>query len=443
MAAFSNSGMISYKEVSMGWQASWLDRVLSLRGIFAFWFGVSAAYQLNIIGSLSLQEASFAVLAPILWIRAGKESSRKLHYIVWVLMAWLAIQLGTDIFRSIPVEDIARGCARIFFFLCGLLSLHFCLMKDYKLITLMLLGSGLNYIIAYYYFPSQYSYSDPWKWNFASAFTFIALAVLCFLGKYKYDRFIWVSVLLGLAAISAFQNFRSHAGLLSLVSCRLLFERQFLRISKISRILLTTLAALAVLALYAYMASAGVLGDTAQNKVEEQFNRDEGILSIVIQGRSEFRASSKAIMDSPFVGYGSWAKHPEYIQYLWSGKSSEFVSGEYASLIEIGTIPTHSYLFGAWVDGGVIPGILWACVWLVAANVVLSIQTEEGVLPKLALFFSVFLLWDILFSPFGLGARAIAALSIVMIIFTRRYWSRGNWDRGTYKNHIPTRRVRI
>ena len=103
---------------------TWGD-LFSRASLLAFILGLSACYQINLIGSLSLQEMLFAIFLPFFVFHGSGGVPKVLSCIIWGLFGWLVVQFSTDIFRLIPFEDSARGCARIIFFGCGVLTLYF------------------------------------------------------------------------------------------------------------------------------------------------------------------------------------------------------------------------------------------------------------------------------------------------------------------------------
>ena len=80
-----------------------------------------------------------------------------------------------------------------------------------------------------------------------------------------------------------------------------------------------------------------------------------------------------------------------------------------------GFIPTHSYLFGAWVDAGILGAVFWAWIFVLAARVLMRVYPETAQLLPVVAFLSFLLLWDILFSPYGTESRYAVPYSIVLI----------------------------
>ena len=83
-------------------------------------------------------------------------------------------------------------------------------------------------------------------------------------------------------------------------------------------------------------------------------------------------------------------------------------------------IPTHSYLFGSWVEAGIGGGFFWAVVFgLGIIAVYRTLKLEHGPTPLIA--FSLFLMfWNILFSPFAQEQRVLTASEIAIVLWVLR-----------------------
>jgi len=83
-------------------------------------------------------------------------------------------------------------------------------------------------------------------------------------------------------------------------------------------------------------------------------------------------------------------------------------------------IPTHSYVFGSWVEAGIVGAIFWMFFLIYTAYTLFSASGDEPLLPFFA-FVALMLMWDILFSPLGTPTRFIAPFFMVTIILFRRF----------------------
>jgi hypothetical protein len=80
-------------------------------------------------------------------------------------------------------------------------------------------------------------------------------------------------------------------------------------------------------------------------------------------------------------------------------------------------IPSHSHLFGAWVEAGIFGGVFW--FWLLLLSVralyaAVNIRTGASLIIAFCMFL---LIWDVLFSPFGAYERFQAAGKICLAMW--------------------------
>jgi len=83
---------------------------------------------------------------------------------------------------------------------------------------------------------------------------------------------------------------------------------------------------------------------------------------------------------------------------------------------ETDLIPTHSHLFGAWVESGFPGAIFWIWCFSLALRTLLRLFAENDRLSPLIMFIAVSFMWDILFSPYGGLARLSAMFYVVTLM---------------------------
>ena len=136
-------------------------------------------------------------------------------------------------------------------------------------------------------------------------------------------------------------------------------------------------------------------------------------------GRAEFLASTQAILDSPILGHGSWARDPKYVEL------------QRQRLIDLGIpggnlpadpdlIPTHSYLLGSWVWGGLAGGLFWIGVGTLVLWVLANAYAVGLELNPLIAFVASVVLWGIAFSPYSNTERLSASFGIVVCLLATR-----------------------
>jgi hypothetical protein len=142
-------------------------------------------------------------------------------------------------------------------------------------------------------------------------------------------------------------------------------------------------------------------------------------LGPVVGGRAEFQASTQAILDSPILGHGSWARGPKY-----AALQRERLLQAGVPLGNLPTdptlIPTHSYLLGSWVWAGAAGGLFWIAVAVFALWVVANLYAVALAIAPLIAFVVSLLLWSIAFSPYSNTERIYAAFAIVVCVLGYR-----------------------
>ena len=144
---------------------------------------------------------------------------------------------------------------------------------------------------------------------------------------------------------------------------------------------------------------------------------------LLLGGRGEILVSGQASLDSPLLGHGSWARDPIYAAIL-AEKRAELgykeLDGGAGPRDDL--IPSHSYIFGAWVEAGIAGAVFWLFVLGFTIRTLLKVSGSE---PLLALFAFVGFtqLWDILFSPLGVLTRSTCPYFLAAMVALRTFQS--------------------
>jgi O-antigen ligase len=140
---------------------------------------------------------------------------------------------------------------------------------------------------------------------------------------------------------------------------------------------------------------------------------------VLLGGRTELLASIPAIYDSPILGHGSWARDPLYLIGMARALALMGYEGDVhidrSQFIE-GQIPAHSYIFQAWVDGGVLGAVFWGWILVLTAKGLMRVYPGIAVLLPAVSFLAFLLLWNIPFSPYGTQERITFPYTIVMLM---------------------------
>ena len=394
--------------------------------LFAFVLAGTASFSVRLVGDLPIAEIIQIPLAPILISAYGKRLLRPRFAVIFSLMGlWLVGQVLTDIYRGTATIDWMRGDAAIVFFALDIAGLTVLLARNERRKVIFLMGLAIGSLLSARFYPSRLSIGDPWKFGYSSGSILLVLLI----SSYFYSRrqYMISGVLLaGISGVNLLMNYRSQV-LFLLMTVALVFPIVPERIGRL-RILpragsLMRVAVLAGIALGSgwaasslvkFVTSAGLIGGEAQAKNEKQFETG----GLLLGGRPEIQVSSRAVLDSPILGHGSWAKDFKYVEMLDDIRVEKGVQSElqYVEEDSKGLIPAHSHIMGAWVWAGILGAVFWAyLLWPVIQGIV----RVTVLLPPLApiyVYLMIGMLWSILFSPFSTLARIGEALTIVLIV---------------------------
>jgi hypothetical protein len=344
-------------------------------------------------------------------------------WLVVLCSSWLAAQIVTDIVRQTAFRDLARGWSNIGMTIVYLVVLWTLLSERPRRIVLYGWGLVLGSFLTFFVSPTEYMVDYPWKFGIAYPATF---AVFLIASRKECQGYLQItlSALIGVINIAAGTR---NLGGACLAAALYLAVTRFIRrrskgIPKLKARSIASFAALTVLGLasvfwiYQFAATRGILGEDAREKYEVQASGRYGML---LGGRVEILGSLPAIYDSPILGHGSFARDPTYLfaahqaLAMMDYQNADEISG---GDIAEGYIPTHSYIFGAWVSAGILGALFWGSVWFLTVRTLARVYPSSVTLLPMASFAAFALLWDVLFSPYGAEGRIISPYYIVMLM---------------------------
>jgi hypothetical protein len=422
--------------------------------------GLTVITTVRLVGDLPVGEILVLVLVAPIFVMYHKRGLRTDLRILYCLQAlWLLSQILTDIYRRTPSIDWVRGNAGIVFFFMDLLFITMLITGNQRRKIMFITALGIGSMLSTLLFPTDFSSSYPWKFGYSMGVNLLAVliaSILC--NKQRY--IIALIVLLGISAVNMAVNFRSPV-LLFLVTIALAMPvipeyigawRVLPPLGSYSR--LWILIALAVGAsLVAFVAVktlsvAGYLGEEAQQKNTSQAQVKGGLL---IGGRPEIVVSSQAVIDSPILGHGSWAKDYHYTELLYDRmREYGLIQQEDLDSVESngeGVIPSHSHLMGAWVFSGIGGALFWFYLLWMVSKAIFRVSLKRPPFSPLLIYLCIGNVWDILFSPFGASRRLIEGFLIVMTFDLLRDSGmtarsllplrRNTWQRGQFVPRVP------
>jgi hypothetical protein len=384
---------------------------IGIGDVFSFVVPALQFIQIPAIGVLSTSDLMLLAALPIAILRHPERLNRKpVPTILTLGFFWFLGQVVTDLVRHSSPEDYLRGWSKIFLLLVNFTVVWIVACRNRGRFVLYSIGLGMGAILSVYFHPSDDAVISPWKFGLGIPVTLLVAIWAAHSGKHKY-----VGILLPLtilAIVHSFQNVRSIALITFITAVYSLFQmsqaRNHARVGKANLAVLSLTVACGMwsfMLVYSHYVEQGIFGEYAQRKLEIQKNGAAGLL---LGGRSEILASGQAILDSPLLGHGSWARDPTYAAIL-AEKRAELgyknVEGPGGKKDDL--IPSHSHIFGGWVEAGVAGAMFWLFVLVYTIGTLFKVSGWEPLLPLFA-FAGFLLIWDILFSPLGAPTRFIS-----------------------------------
>jgi O-antigen ligase len=367
------------------------------------------------------------VLLPWLWNDRDRVALPRWLLIAWA--GWAISQVATDLVVDSQFADLSRGWAKIAFTLSNVLAIAVLASTESRA-RLFGLGFAVGGVVGTFIDPTPLQAADPWKFGVAGA---LGLALAAGLSDPRLARRAWVApaAFAAFGALNIAFGFRSLGAIAVVVSVFLLTDAWWARRERGARsvqravvlaVLLVATAG-AIFAGYTVAASQGLLGKEAQAKYVSQL----GAFGLLLGGRTEILGSSQAIMDSPILGHGSWAKDPRY--GILMNERLEDLGYAPVPVAEDGLIPTHSYLFQGWVEAGVLGAVFWLATAILAVRALLRLLGARLSLAPLAAYSTFLLLWSIPFSPYSNAERISASFTIVLCLLVLRVAATGEPER--------------
>jgi hypothetical protein len=263
-----------------------------------------------------------------------------------------------------------------------------------------------------------------WKFGISSSLTIVALlGCSYYYARKKYRNCILIYLVL--VALNLKFAFRSQM-VVDLVAAALtipIFDRHGLPAGARSSNMMKTLKPILLLVLAggaAFLASETIKFAARQGFFDEDIadkfqSQSQGKLGVLFGGRPETLVALQAIRDSPIIGHGSFAADQRYLDLKADLMYENGYSDTDQSDDVVGNaIPTHSHLTMAWVESGILGGVLWIYILALVIRAILRITTVRPPLSPLYCYLLVNFVWDILYSPFGSINRLWGAYLILL-----------------------------
>jgi hypothetical protein len=366
--------------------------------------------------------AALALLPVLLMMRGHLLGRRPVTVFILLCLLWGVGQVATDLIQETAFEDFSRGWSKIAFTLTNFCTIFLLLNGQRRRVVLFQVGAILGGVLGYLINPSVFEDPDPWKFGVGGPVTAF-LVLLSQLPAIRHRLQFSVGLLLFTALLNIYLGSRGLGGWTLLTAVFMVAERYLGGISAQHRrnlvlalpiiAIVGGVSALALAEAYSYAAQRGLLGEEAEEKYKQQA---EGNLGLFVSARPEILVSSQAILDSPILGHGSWARDPYYVSMYIDLAEAGY--GFKAVNILDDLIPTHSHLFGAWVEAGILGAVFWLWCMILVGRVFLNLWQTREPIAGLLVFMALSELWDIPFSPYGSERRFLTPFLLAVMIMT-------------------------
>ena len=394
-------------------------------GVIFILVAATMVVEINLIGRLLLAEVVLAGILPFTIIFSGPKNSWRIgplakHFYYFVGL-WFLGAVITDVIQNTPPDNIARGWSKIIFFTINFTAIIFLVKGKIRSVIFLVFMIFVASAVRLRLDIDQSgiggdTFGAAWKFGYGHLLTVATFLLASRLVSNPLTRSVGLCLPFIDALLNIALNARNLFGLSALAGLALALttvRRRPLSPARIGMVGLTAVfAGWAMVSAYGYAASSGLMGLEAQEKYEKQ---SAGNLGILLGGRTESLASTQAIIDSPIIGHGSWARDIRYVEIMVSRleQAGYEISGD---PFTDDLIPSHSHLLGAWVEAGILGALFWIWAgWVTVRGLYASLASPTPY-TGFVVFVALSFLWDIMFSPFGLEGRVMTPALLVLMM---------------------------
>ena len=382
---------------------------------------------INIIGEFRYVEIVVLVLLMLNLQDALRYVGRWERIFAGLFLLTAFMQVISDIVNDASVDGTLKRCFTYVILALLIIAVRYLSRGDPARLRWILAGYCLSYVTMLFIGQTaSKNYADlAWRLGLGTAATIAVALVPLFLPRlYK----LVGPALLAISAIHIAAGARSVAALVALAGLSATmsaYSQSFTpqRFRPLNIIAFAVVATLAFTGAYFGAKSATearMFPTELQEKMELQFSNPYGLLAA---GRPDTVAALYGVAKSPLLGFGSTNVDPDvYAVYLDVSNSSYIWTDSYDALTDrawsrewvLGT-PSHSHLFGAWVDAGVIAALSWAAVLFACLYVLQRTMFWQHPAQPLFVLVSLLSIWDVLFSPGPI--RMDIAIRLAVLIY--------------------------
>jgi hypothetical protein len=374
----------------------WTSRASFFTDAGLFVLGAAGAFSVNLVGALPGDEVLLLPILPVLLLARGKRAFKPQYFWFYALSAaWLLGTLIADLHAGTPLPSRMKGTARVVFFALDFTILAI-LINDKSRRMIIFVLSIVAVMFSYVW---QFRGDFALQWKFGGSSCLIMLSLLAssyYYSKGRYRVCLGISVVLaGLNLVYAFRSQMAIVLVSAVLTLPIFAQNRGTHSGRISpggnpfklvlMLILSVGSAYVANQAIIFAATHGYFEESTAEKFETQ---SKGKLGVLFGGRPETLVAIIAIRDSPIIGHGSFPASP--------------------------VIPTHSHLTMAWVESGILGGLLWIYILLLTIRAIFRVAVLRPNLAPIYCYLLVNFVWDILYSPLGSVNRLWGAYLVLL-----------------------------
>jgi hypothetical protein len=309
--------------------------------------------------------------------------------------------LVSDLIAMTDPSQYLRGWARVALYGFDMLALAVVVSHGSRHLWWFAFGLGAGILINLLLVPTPLNVTS-WKLGYGQGIGLLVALLAGFLG-----RVAGPLVIAGVGIVSNFLDFRSFSGIFIGVSGIMMAQsrrqgtqRRYLIRALLFVVALTVASTVIVVTL--------MLSDEEFNLRRKESNLGRYIGLVV---------AARAVIDSPFIGYGSWAADKHYVVIL-NQELANAAAGTNIPVTKAESIMPHSQLIQAWLEGGLL-GVLFFLIYGWHLLLALHWLTFSHMPDRMTPLYLVFVgtgLWNLAASPFLGGQHRINIACAVVVL---------------------------
>jgi hypothetical protein len=404
---------------------------LSLRAVIKhplFLFLLFASYgpSINIIGQLRFTEIAILIIGSI-YIRDIVKASRRNHVFFAVMFVFTGLcYVCFDLINHGITQITLKRTASYLLLGTEFVIIAWLISMNRNRILAALLGFCCSFLIVYTFginIPNNNFHTVPWLVGMGKAVTLLALIAMACLPRLRH---FFITLMIFLIIFHLMMGSR-HLFVITLLTFLLFIVSEFIGHKTAQKFHFRQYGLLVILfgcflslvsITYISLTALNVIPQNIVDKMERQIYSPYGL---IVTARPDVAAAVLGIAKKPLIGYGSSTLDDKiYYDYsiFYSGGENELLMNILNNKGNFESTPSHSHLFGAWVDAGFLASIAWIFVVIFSLQLLMSTSFYRNVLTPLTLFITLTMLWDVIFSP---GPNRIETGLFLTFLFFARY----------------------